>query len=283
MRSLRVILVSVVAAALLSGCVVRVVYNQLDWLVLWYVEGYFDLDAAGERQARELIGRTLEWHRREELPKYAAFFRRLASNPVGTVTPAFVAARYDEILVLWDELIRHASPDVASLLQGLSDEQAGDLFAKLAQENGELAADYSGVTPEERRAKQDKSIVRAFQRFTGRLDAKQEAILRGRTAEMHDLSADWLQRRADWQRAFRVLMAGRRTNPGFAERFADLLLNPNQFDSPGYRELVVDNQQRAFAMVAAVVSSLSPSQAEHLREHFATYAADFEALAPNRN
>ena len=279
MRPLRLIVVALAAVLLLSGCVVRVVYNQLDWLALWYVEDYFELDAAQEAQARESIGQTLAWHRRVELPKYAAWFRHLASNAGGAVSPAFVAARYDEIVVLWDELIRHTSPDVASLLQGLSDEQSEDLFGKLAQENGELAADYSGVTPEERRAKQDKSIVRAFQRFTGRLDSKQEAMLRGRTAEMHDLSADWLKRRADWQRAFRVLMAGRRTNPGFAERFADLLLNPNQFDSPGYRELVVDNQQRAFAMVAAVVSSLSPAQADRLREHFATYAADFEALA----
>ena len=278
MRPLRLIVVSLIAVVLLSGCVVRVVYNQLDWLALWYVQDYFDLDAAQEQQARALIGRTLAWHRRVELPKYAALSRRLASNADGAVSPAFVAARYDEIVLLWDELFRHASPEIAALLQSLSDRQVEDVFAKLAEENGEFAEDYSGVTLEERRAKQDKSILRAFRRFTGRLDAEQEALVRERTAAMHDLSADWLQRRADWQRAFRVLMVGRHTNPEFAAHLADLLLDPNQFDSPGYRELVVDNQRRAFAMVAAVISSLSPSQSERLQDHFATWATDFEAL-----
>jgi len=283
MRPLRLIVVSLIAVVLLSGCVVRVVYNQLDWLALWYAEDYLDLDAAQEAHARESIGRALAWHRRVELPKYAAWFRRLASNAGGAVSREFVAARYDEIVVLWDELVRHVSPDMALLLQSQSDSQVEELFAKLSDKNEELVADYSGVTREERRIKQDKSILRAFRRVTGRLEPEQEALVRQRTAAMHDLSADWLQRRADWQRAFRVLMAARHTNPEFAERMADLLLDPNQFDSPGYRELVVDNQRQAFGMVAAVVSSLSPAQAQRLRDHFETWATDFEALVPTGN
>ena len=43
---LRLAATGVLAVLLLGGCVVRVVYNQLDWLALWYVEDYFDLDPA---------------------------------------------------------------------------------------------------------------------------------------------------------------------------------------------------------------------------------------------
>ena len=60
---------------MLSGCVVRVVYNQLDWLALWYVEDYFDLDPAQEEQAKEMIGRTISWHRETQLPRYASLMR----------------------------------------------------------------------------------------------------------------------------------------------------------------------------------------------------------------
>ncbi len=42
---------------------------------------------------------------------------------------------------------------------------------------------------------------------------------------------------APWQKEFRLVLVGRKSAPDFTERFTDLLLNPNQFDSPGYQEL----------------------------------------------
>jgi hypothetical protein len=268
----------VVAAVLLSACVVRVVYNQLDWLALWYVEDYFDLDPVQEEQAKEMIGRTISWHRQTQLPRYASLIHTVLGGIAPPVEPVFLADRYVEVVALWDDLLRHVAPDFAELLQSLGDEQVDELFTNLAEENRELEEDYSAISREERRAKQDKAIIKAFKRFTGRLSPEQELLVRTRTARFHDLSADWLGRREAWQMEFRVLMAGRKTDPLFAERVADLLQNPNQFDSPGYRALVLENQQSSLRLVAAVLSSLSQEQSEQLRNRLNTYARDFDAL-----
>ncbi len=268
-----------VAAALVSGCVIRVVYNQLDWLLLWYVEDYVDLDATQESQAKLLIARTLDWHRASQLPRYAGLTRTLLA---GTDTPpgaAFLAERYTEIVQLWDELLWRTSPDVAGVLRTLSDRQVEELFAALARKNRELEREYSGSSAAARRLKQDKAILRVFRRFTGRLQPDQEALVRRQTAGFHDLSADWLQRRAAWQQAFRALMASRKSNPDFVAQFTQLALNPNQFDTGRYRTLVEDNQRRSFAMVAAVLGTLTPSQSQQLRKNLTTYAGDFEALS----
>ena len=195
--------------------------------------------------------------------------------PVGA---AFIAERYAEIVELWDALLRQVSPGMAALLQTLSDEQVEDLFRRLAEENEELEEDYSGISLEERRAKQGKAISRAFRRFTGPLNPAQEALIVSGTENSHDVSGDWLRRRTAWQREFRLLMEGRKSASGFADRFTDLVLNPNQFDSPGYRELVKDNQQQSFELVAEVLGTLSPRQTKHLRKTFKTYANDFEGL-----
>lgn len=275
---LRLMITGLVAVVMLGGCVVRVVYNQLDWLALWYVEDYFDLDPAQEEQAKLMIGRTISWHRQTQLPRYATLTRTVLAGVSPPVQPEFLADRYAEVVTLWDDLLRQVAPDFATLLQSLSDEQVNDLFENLADENRELEEDYSGISREERRAKQDKAIIKAFRRFTGRLSPEQEVLVRTHTSRFHDLSADWLRRREEWQMELRVLMAGRRADPLFAERITDLLLNPNQFDSPGYRKLVLENQQASFRLVAAVLSSLSPKQSEHLRNHLSTYARDFDAL-----
>lgn len=275
---LRLALTGVLVATLLSGCVIRVVYNQLDWLALWYVQDYLDLDEAQEEQAKALIARTLAWHRATQLPRYAQLAHTLLDGLGAPLGPRFVVDRYAGIVALWDALLRRVSPDMAALLQTLSDEQVEELFARLAKENRELDEDYSGISREERRAKQDKAILRAFRRFTGWLSPGQEALIASRTAKLHDLSADWLHRRAAWQQEFRVLLIGRKSNPEFTARFTDLLLNPNQFDSPGYRDLVVENQEDSFELVTEVLGTLSPDQSGHLRKNLATYASDFDAL-----
>jgi hypothetical protein len=278
----RLVVTGIVAAVMLSGCVVRVVYNQLDWLALLYVEDYFDLDRTQEEQARQMIGRTISWHRETQLPRYATLMRTILGGITPPVEPAFLADRYAEVVELWDDLLRRIAPDFAALLQSLSDEQVSDLFANLADENRELEKDYSGMSREERRAKQDKAVIKAFKRFTGRLSPEQEELVRTRTARFHDLSADWLKRRAAWQMEFRMLMAGRTADPLFKERITDLLLDPNQFDSPGYRKLVLENQQSSFGLVAAVLNTLSPKQSGHLRNHLTTYAEDFDALVRDK-
>jgi hypothetical protein len=275
---LRLAVTGLLAATLLGGCVIRVVYNQLDWLALWYVEDYFDLDAAQEAQAKAIIARTLAWHRATELPKYATLSKKVLAGIGTPPDPRFLADRYAEIVELWDELLVRVSPEVAALLQTLSDEQVEELFARLAEKNEELAEDYSGGTAEERRKKQDKAISRAFRRFTGRLNDTQEALIHRSGAGLHDLSADWLSRRAAWQQQLRILLVGRKSDPLFAERLTDLVLNPNQFDTPGYRQLVVENQQRSFTLVSEVLATLSAAQAAHLEKSLTTYARDFDAL-----
>jgi hypothetical protein len=263
---------------LLSGCVVRVVYNQLDWLTLWYVDDYFELDAPQKARARELIADTLVWHRSTQLPQYIGLSRTIHARIGTPVSPEFIAGWYEEVVALWDQLLRRVAADSGGLLQLLSDEQVEVLFERLAKDNRDFEEEYSDVTGAKRRAKQDKAIIRMFRRFTGRLSADQERLIRSRTAQLHDLSAEWLHRRAAWQAEFRVLLAGRKSDPEFAARLANLMLEPNQFDSPDYRELVVNNQERVFSLVAEVLNTLSPGQIDALRKRLNGYVQDFDAL-----
>ena len=275
---IRLFLTCALLLVLLSGCVVRVVYNQLDWLTLWYVDDYFELDAPQEAKARELIADTLAWHRSTQLPHYISLSRAAHDRVGAPVSPAFVAGLYEEVVALWDQLLRRAVADGSGILQSLSDRQVEELFERLAEDNLEFEDEYSGVSAAERRKKQDKAIIKMFRRFTGRLSSDQERLIRSRTAELHDLSAEWLRRRAAWQAEFRTLLMARKSDPQFAARLGNLMLDPNQFDSPHYRDLVADNQRRVFSLVAEVLSSLSPAQTDEMRKRLDSYVQDFDAL-----
>lgn len=256
----------------------RIVYEQLDWLTIWYIESYVTLDSRQKKQARTMVGRQLAWHRSAELPEYAALTRDLLAQTGQPFTTGDIAVRYDTVVLLWDRFLLQLVPDAATLFASLSDGQVEALFARLARKNAELAKEYSGKTPAVRRARQDKAIIRAFRQFTGPLTREQEALVRARTAEFEDTSQEWLARRAVWQQEFRQLLVERRSAGAFLPELSNLMLDPNQFDSPTYRRQVAANRQRAFSLVAEVLNSLNARQQAHLRGRLETYLADINAL-----
>ena len=71
--------ISVVLAALLqTGCALKFMYNQLDWLIPWYVDDYISFDPAQEVLFDARLEQYLRWHRQEQLPQYADFFESVA-------------------------------------------------------------------------------------------------------------------------------------------------------------------------------------------------------------
>ena len=47
------------------------IYNRIDFLLPWYLESYVDLNQEQRKNLNELLEPFFEWHREEELPKYA--------------------------------------------------------------------------------------------------------------------------------------------------------------------------------------------------------------------
>lgn len=128
--------------------------------MFWYVDDYFDLNKAQETQVKAAISRTLVWHRINQLPRYADLSRRMERAPQEAINGKFFAARYGEIIVLWDEFLRQVSPDMVALLKTLSDEQVNDVLGELAKENRKLAKDYGVPRPRSAAGSRIKSLSR---------------------------------------------------------------------------------------------------------------------------
>jgi hypothetical protein len=169
-------------------------------------------------------------------------------------------------------------PDSIVLLRTLSPPQIDELFATLADNTAELADEYSGTTPAERRARQQKQVGRFVRRMTGRLSAEQDALVRRHVDRLHDLAPQWLDRRQAWQRAFRASLAGERAYPDFDQQIAGLILAPDQFDSPGYRARVAENRAVLCELVAELFATLTPEQRAHVAEAIRGYERSLTGL-----
>ena len=66
---------AVLAMLFLSACTSGFVYNRLDWLIPWYVDGYVDLTRAQRDVLRAQLEPRLAWDREEELARQQALQR----------------------------------------------------------------------------------------------------------------------------------------------------------------------------------------------------------------
>jgi hypothetical protein len=271
------LLLLLLAIAACSGT--RVVYNQLDWLVVWQVKKYFDLDEAQEQDLRERVGRQLAWHRETQLPRYAALSEDLGHALAVEPGPEYFAGILAGTQVFWADFMGHAVPDAAAFLAGLSDAQVEQLFEKIEENNRELAEEYAGDTAAIRRDRRERAIIRSVSRLTGRLNGPQQALVRDYSGRMHDLSLAWLDRRRDWQQEFRAALEIRDNTIELERRLAPLLLDPDRNDPPAYRLLVEENQQVVFEMLSALSAELTPRQRDRFQKRLLGYARDFRLLA----
>ena len=60
-----------------TACSNKFFYNQLDWLIPWYVDDYVDLTLVQKENLDKQVEMLLQWHRGEELSQgYIAILDR---------------------------------------------------------------------------------------------------------------------------------------------------------------------------------------------------------------
>ncbi len=271
--------VMLVILAGLSACTAGLVYNRLDWVVSWYVNGMMSLDDAQERQLREIVRKTMHWHRETQLPGYVLLLERMADESDRPATVERLEQFYREVGIFLDDFIRQVMPDVAGFMRTVSSAQLAELAESFEEDNEDLWDEYAGVTPEIRHKRRVKNAVRFIQRFVGRLTDEQRALIDARLAGMYDISDQWLERRRHWQNRFFSLLKATPPDPGLEAALLDMALDPNQFDSAEYHRRAEENRKLVMSMIADLSVGMSPRQREHLRRKFQEYADDIEKIA----
>jgi hypothetical protein len=270
----------IILCTLLTGCsATRLLYNQLDWGIVWYLNGFFSLDGEQKDALRESVERNLQWHRDTQLPQYAELARALEQDITGPLTVDLLEARNDEIIAFWDAFVLHTVPDVAAFFLLLNQEQLDEFLANLEEENSELWDEYAGETSEERIERRDRSAIKGIRRIVGPLDEEQEVLIRSHLSKMNDVADEWMVGRRLWQEAFVKLIKTRPVEPEFSERLVDLMLDPNQFDSSEYRAKVEENFQITLQMLAELINDMNDQQRARLSGRLSQFAADFDWLS----
>ena len=192
-------LLTVLLLAGLAGCGASLVYPRLDSLVGLYLRGLVSLDGSQSASLARTLEHNLEWHRSEELERYDAFLQGLASQVRAGVTRAGLEDAAQQAEVYWRRIFEQAAPGYTALAATLSDRQVHELLESLQRADEKTWREYSRRTPEDRRARREKSLRKNIERMTGPLSPQQRQLVRDYAWTARPFMFEWRENRRLWR------------------------------------------------------------------------------------
>jgi hypothetical protein len=275
----------VVCVILLTGCTSPFVYNRLDTLVAWYLEGLVTLDQRQRTDLRAWLGQTLDWHRDSELERYAQFTRTLAQQSADGADRTTFEQAENQFRAFTAAVARRSAPEAAKLMLGLTDRQVEELSANLEKQGKERLAKEQKLLKKgqwhERRAKQ---ITKQFRRWVGDINAEQQALIRGMAQKLEPSYPEWLESQRAWRAALRMSLNKRQQNASAAaSELTAMLTDPDDYWTATYRRKLEANRARTLNLLLALNASLSTEQRAELQRRLTKFAEELESLAHNPN
>ncbi len=272
--------VLIVALALvLAGCGVRTAYNNLDWLIMRWVNKQVSLDNEQELLFRTALDERLRWHCASQLPDYVNFLNAVDQDLTADRLNAERLRSHAESLAHFGrQLLIETRPVLLDLLASLDDDQVDELLAGVDKRNRELKEEAVDADPAERQQEQVESMARGMKRFIGRLNSEQEQRLVEWAAALQPTSELALAQRLAWREAFAEALARRNDRTRFDSLMTELL-EPGSDWSDDYRQRMEYNRQLTVVALADVHRLASDRQVRRLSSRLNSLADDFQQLS----
>ena len=277
----RLLLLSSLLIALF-GCGPRLIYPQLDWLIPWYVSDYISLDRSQKNLLQKRLIDQLDWHCRTQMPAYAEFLRAVAQDfakPNQPIDAAKIRFYYNELIQLWNELIKQIGPDIADILMTASDEQIEELFDNLKKQNQEFRKEYVDPPPEKLIENRGKRMIKRLKYWISDLSTEQKEAVTSWSTQLVPLAEDWLQNREMIQAQAHRLLSQNGDRAQVRGALLEIIENPERMASPAYREKIDTNIEITIRLIIQLDRSLTRRQRDKLLNRIESLAADFDKLS----
>ncbi len=263
----------------LAGCSrTAFVYNRLDFLLPWYIQGYADLNGEQEAYLDELLAPLLAWHRSRELPCYVLLLDDLeAALGEQTLSGEDIAARVTRLEEAWSRLETRGLDRLLALGSQLSDAQIEEFLAELDSRHEALEEEYLPRDDDEFFADSYDAMLDTAEDYMGRLQASQREALMTGSRKLKRVDALWLAERAVFLQRLEALLESRK--PGWQQGVRDLIASRAESVSAEYAKALDYNIDILQGLAAEVLNTRSERQDTHLRNRFAQLKNDFSKLA----
>lgn len=264
---------------MLAGCsIFTVAYNRMPTLAYWRLDSAISLTAEQQPWVRDSLTALHEWHRRDQLARYADTLQAWQNLAQGPLNADQVCRQFATLQTMAAEVFEQSLPLLGRLAASLSDEQIGNLQRYHAKQNEEFAQDFVSSTGAVTAERQKRSLRRAEMLY-GTLEAQQrDWLLQSLVDGGFDASrtlAERQRRQADVLDAIRQIRSGAAPEPVLRAVWARTQSSPD----PAYLAYAQQWRQQACIQFAGLHNQMRPEQKAHAVSTLGGFERDFTTLA----
>ena len=184
---------------LIAGCNTgKLFYDYGEEVASWQLDNYFGLTNQQEEWIEERMKQHLDWHRKEELPRYRDFLIEVQSRAGDGLTMIELDEGYARLDQKRIRTLERLLPDTASFLAGVSLEQINTLEKKMIEENQDMKEDLE--SPEKLSRERKEKFWEQMEDWFGDFSKDQQYQINQLRTEWYPSSADPLAVRLERRR-----------------------------------------------------------------------------------
>jgi len=274
---------TLLAAVLLSGCgATKLGYNNAASLSYWYLDGYFDFDAAQTTRVKKDLETVHAWHRKNELPLWTQQIATLKAGALQNTDADTFCKLGTSLQQSFVNTLDQMVPTLAAIAPQLSETQLQHIQQQYDKKHTEWREKYvDGVASKRLENRVERTVERA-EMFYDRLRKDQVDLIR-RTLEMssYDPQAMYrekLRQQQDIVQTLRQLRAAPPNTSAAQATLRALMQRSISPPEPGYRQALDRVTREGCAMMAALHNTMDASQRKALQSSLQNYEDDFRSL-----
>jgi hypothetical protein len=268
--------------AVVAACSFKTLYNRLDYLIPEYVEGMVTLDDVLEQKLEQRTLVLLNWHRNTQLKQYADWLSTLQRDMGTQLTEEKVEQRIKEMDQFWRSLSEKVNDEMAYLLPLLDKEQQDELFINLEDTNEEFREEYADLNDEQRVDDYIEDISGTYESWIGELTEQQQQSVEQAAAELVSTAELRFQRRLQWQRGIRGILAEDGSTQSKSERLRQFMAGFEDIDDESTKQKSDINRRIIVRLTVQISHSMTAEQKAFFISKTNDYIHMLTELAENR-
>ena len=282
----RALIIAALCAVLggLGACsALRIGYSQAPDLAYWWLDGYADFNSDQTPRVREALKQWFAWHRRTQLPDYAAQLVRAQAELAADTTPARACEWQGEVAKRAGTAWERALPAAAELVPTLTPQQIQHLERRYAKANEEFRDEFLQADLRQRAERTLKRTIERAEASYGKLSDGQRARIADTLPRSPFDANAWFAERQSRQQSTLAML--RQFNGDGAAREPLLAALRTQADqmarSPRepYRRYAEHLNEFNCSFAASLHNSMTAAQRRHAAAKLAGWEGDLRALA----
>jgi hypothetical protein len=251
----------------------------LDWGLFWQLEDYVKFNRDQRSLVKDEISKLVDWHRSDELPKYADKLEKLANGLENGLTIEQLNETYNALSDGWQRIVIETLPAAGEILSNLTEQQVNAFFKILIEEEEDDARDIEHDTSEQLIAENEAYIREKVADLIGKLNDKQKLLIAKWAQDIEPTEQLSLDHSIQWRTKMQAAMADRQDKQQLEQVLMILFANPDQLWSDQYRQLIETNQRLVIKLLFEMNQTLTDKQREKLIRKLNSFIKDLRDLS----